>query len=78
MVDVAVEIANSLGTGERDEIMSAAAIDYSTLGLLDDAIKSANEISDSPLRDTTLTQIAVNAVASDPKNGSISSSVIVR
>lgn len=65
-IDTAVAIANSLETGQRDEIMSAAAVNYSSLGLLDDAIKSADEISDSYLRDTALTQIAVNAVAHEP------------
>lgn len=65
-VDAVVGIVNSLPTRERDELMTATAINYSALGLLDDAIKSADEISDSYLRDTALTQIAVNTIAHEP------------
>lgn len=65
-IDAAVAIANSLPTRERDEIMSAAAIRYSALGLLDDALKSADDISDSYTRDTALTQVGVNTVSAAP------------
>src|ERR1051326_6050067 len=65
-LDAAVEIANSLETRERDEIMIAAAANYATCGLLDDAIRSADEISDSYLRDTAIAQIAVNTIAAEP------------
>jgi hypothetical protein len=65
-VDAAIGLAKSLPTGASDEIMSAAAVNYSRLGLLDDAIKSAEEISDSYFRDTAITQIACNTVPHEP------------
>ncbi len=71
-VDAAVAVANSLETGARNEIMSAAAVIYSTLGLLDDAIKSADEISDSYSRDITIAQVAVHAVASETTDNVLS------
>src|SRR5436190_1385413 len=65
-LDAAVGLAKSLQTGACDEIMTAAAVNYSSLGLLDDAIQSAEDISDSYLRDTAITQIAVNTVSHQP------------
>ena len=65
-LDAAVGLAKSLQTGACDEIMSAAAVNYSSLGLLDDAIQSAEDISDSYLRDTAISQIAVNTVSHQP------------
>jgi tetratricopeptide (TPR) repeat protein len=65
-VDIAFAIGNSLDGHERDEILPAVAVSYAKLSLLDDAIKAAEEISDSYSRDTTITQIAVSAIGCDP------------
>src|SRR5215467_10190812 len=71
-IDAAVKIANSLETRERDEIAAAAAVNYAALGLLDDALASVREISDSYLADTAIVQTAVNVVASEPETDALS------
>lgn len=68
LIDVAVEIARSLETSECDKIAAAAAVNYASLGLLDDALASVREISDSYSVDTAIAQTAVNVTASEPES----------
>ena len=72
LIDTAVEIASSLETRERDEIAVEAAANYATFGLLDDAIRSAEGISDSYLRDTAVASIAVNVIECEPETDVLS------
>jgi tetratricopeptide (TPR) repeat protein len=71
-VDIAFAIGNSLDGHERDDIMLPVAVNYAKLCLLDDAIKAAEEISDSYLRDTAITQIGVNAIGCDAETDVLS------
>jgi len=63
-VDGAAAIGKSLD--DRDEILMAVADAYANLGLIDDALAVADEISDSYSRDTAIGNVAVNVVASGP------------
>jgi tetratricopeptide (TPR) repeat protein len=72
LIDAAVEIASFLETRERDQIAVVAAANYAAIGLLDDAIRSAEEISDSYLRDTAIARMAVNVIEREPETDVLS------
>ena len=72
LIDAAVEIASFLETRERNEIAVEAAANYATFGLLDDAIRSAEGISDSYLRDTAVARMAVNVIECEPETAVLS------
>src|SRR5262245_46031264 len=71
-IDAAFGIGKSIEGSGRDEMMMACADKYAALCLLDDAMRTTEEVSDSYSRDTAISQVAVNTIACDPETDVLS------